>query len=392
MERKSPPTFFVFGLSFLVLIFLLSWAAPGIAATNDECLECHSDRTLERTESKGMKEDLYVDEIKFRYSVHHANDVSCIDCHSDIEELNWDNEVPHAISLPVDCTGCHEPEGEAYVDSVHQKAGGKGITIPCYACHGYHYVSYLEADSVYERENEFCLKCHNPNKMHDWLPQKETHFTHVECTVCHALKAPRYVNLRLYDLFQEKFLDGDAFLKALGTDYEGFMPLVDTDGDGKISLTEFDNIVLILRANNVRPTFHGELVVEIVPTVHNVNRGQANRDCEQCHNPTSPFFTDVRISLHHENDTTEHHEVVRAVLSTYYVNHFYALGGTRVRLLDQIGMALVAGGLGVVVCHLTVRIVTAPARRRRKEKEAHSRRRKENEGLGGRRKEKEGHK
>jgi hypothetical protein len=184
------------------------------------------------------------------------------------------------------------------------------------------------------------------------------------------MEAPRHVNLRLYDLLEEKFLGGADMLKALGTDYDGFMPLVDTNGDNIIDVQEFESMVLLFRQNNVRPTFHGELMVEIVPLVHHVNRGKANRDCEQCHVPTSPFFEDVRISFNRDNGTTEHFTVERDVLSTYYVNHFYALGGTRVRILDQIGMAIVAGGLGVVFCHLTARIVTAPARRRRKEKES----------------------
>ncbi len=78
----------------------------------------------------------------------------------------------------------------------------------------------------------------------------------------------------------------------------------------------------------------------------------------------------MRISLNKEDGTTQHHMVTREVLSTYHMNHFYALGGTRVRILDQIGLAMIAAGLGVVVCHLTARIVTAPARRRRKEKES----------------------
>jgi hypothetical protein len=339
---------------------------------NAECMECHSDKSLERDESTGMKADLFIDEYKFNFSIHNVVGVGCVSCHSDIGELDWDSDIPHGVSLPVNCDNCHKNEGEAYVDSVHKKAGGKGITIPCYACHGYHFITHLEADSVEERENGFCLKCHNPNKYHDWLPQKDTHFAFVECTVCHAMEAPRHINLRLYDLYQEKFLNGAELLAALNTDYDGFMALVDTNGDNEIDLVEFENLVLLLRENNVRATFHGELVVEIVPLVHHVNRGKANRDCEQCHMPTSPFFKDVRFSLNKENGTTQHHMVTREVLSTYYVNHFYALGGTRVRLLDQIGMAIVAGGLGVVVCHLMARIVTAPARRRRKEKEGKS--------------------
>ena len=57
---------------------------------------------------------------------------------------------------------------------------------------------------------------------------------------------------------------------------------------------------------------------------------------------------------------------MRDVLETYYVSHFYALGGTRVRVLDKIGFALLAAGAGVVVAHLTARIATIPLRRKKK--------------------------
>jgi predicted CXXCH cytochrome family protein len=337
--------------------------------SNDECMACHSDDTLTRDKSKGMKESLFVDYPKFKYSTHNVNGVGCVNCHSDITELNYDNEVPHGLSLPVNCDNCHKNEGEAYLDSVHKKAGGKGITIPCYACHGYHFISHLESNSVYERENGFCLKCHNPDKFHDWLPQKDTHFSFVECTVCHALDAPRYVSLRFYDLVSEKFLDGDEFLKALNTDYDHFMSLTDTNKDKIINLDEFENMILVLRQRDIIGTFHGEVVVDIVPAVHHVNRGKANRDCERCHNPSSEFFREVNIVLNKPDGTSQINHVAREVLSSYYVNHFYALGGTRVRLLDKIGIALLIGGVCVVAGHLSVRILTAPIRRRRREKE-----------------------
>ena len=372
----------LFSASFIVLFLLFTTASfsqvldrfvppkfTPAEISNDECMECHSDDTLTRSKSTGMKESLYVDYNKFKYSTHNVNEVGCVNCHSDIGELDYDSEIPHGISLPVNCDNCHKNEGEAYLDSVHKKAGGKGITIPCYACHGYHFITHLESNSVYERENGFCLKCHNPDKFHDWLPQKDAHFSFVECTVCHALDAPRYVSLRFYDLVNEKFLDGDEFLKALSTDYDGFMPLVDENKDNIINLEEFENMILLLRQKDILGTFHGEVVVKIVPAVHHVNRGKANRDCEQCHNPTSGFFKDVNIVLNKPDGTSKHNLVDREVLSSYYVNHFYALGGTRVRLLDKIGIALLVGGVGVVVCHLTARILTAPARRRRREKE-----------------------
>ena len=361
-------TCFLVGV-FIAIISSCLIANHAYAIENDECMECHSDDSLERNESEGMKKDLYIDYNRFKYSVHNVNGITCVDCHSDIEELNWDNEVPHPVSLAmVDCEGCHEEQAEAYLDSVHKKAGGKGITIPCYACHGYHFVTHLEADSVFERENKFCLKCHNPDNFHEWLPQKDTHFAFVECAVCHAPESPRYISLRFYDLISKKFLGAKDLLAALDTDYDGFMEKLDQDKDGIISLQELEDMVLLLRQKDIRGTFHGELVLELVPSVHHINRGGANRECEQCHNPQSPFFEEVYISLNREDGTGQRQRVERRVLESYYVNHFYAIGGTRVRYLDKIGLVLIVGGLSVVAGHLLVRIATAPARRKRKVK------------------------
>ena len=128
-------------------------------------------------------------------------------------------------------------------------------------------------------------------------------------------------------------------------------------------------MVLLLRQKGIIGTFHAEVVVDIVPLVHHVNRGQANRDCNQCHNPKSAYFRDVNIVLNKADGTIQYNLVDRAVLSSYYVSHFYAVGGTRIRLLDKIGIALLVGGISVVVVHLTMRIFTAPIRRRRLEKE-----------------------
>lgn len=355
-------------LIFFVLLFSCLLPVLGYATENDECMECHSDDSLARSESEGMKEDLFLDYSKFKFSVHNVNGVTCVDCHADIEELNWDNEVPHKTALEmVNCDECHEEEGEAYLDSVHKKAGGKGITIPCYACHGYHYVTHLEAESVFERENRFCLRCHHPDNFHDWLPQKQTHFDYVECAVCHAPDSPRYIALRFYDLVSNKFFTATELLEALNTDYDGFMDLVDRNKDEIISVDEVENIVFLLRQKDIRGTFHGEVVMEMMPTVHHINRGGANRECEQCHNPESPFFEDVYICLNKDDGTREFFKVERNVLESYYVTHFYAIGGTRVRFIDRIGFALIIGGICVVLGHLSVRLLTAPIRRRKKE-------------------------
>ncbi|MEW6221114.1 MAG: cytochrome c3 family protein [Thermodesulfobacteriota bacterium] len=335
------------------------------ATENSDCLECHSDAGLSRAASEGIKHELFVDSNRFKHSVHNINGIGCVDCHSDLATLNFDNEVPHSTSAePVSCDNCHDAEARAYTNSVHRKASGKGINIPCYACHEYHYTSHLDANSVLERENAFCLKCHNPGKFHDWLPQKETHFAFVECTVCHAPDAPRHINLRFFDLVNNRFLTTPELMTAMGTTPADFLPLVDRNKDQVINAGEFDDMVFLLRQKDVRVTVHGELVIELQPSVHHVNRGVANRECEQCHVPTSPFFEEVRLTLAEPDRTTTHSNVERAVLESYHVSHFYALGGTRIRLLDKIGVGMIAAAAAVVTIHLLARIATIPNRRR----------------------------
>lgn len=356
---------FLSGL-LVLLAFPLCYDAAA-AIDNASCMECHSDQSLVREKSAGMSEQLFVDYSKFKYSVHNINNVACVDCHAGIDHLDEDADVPHDLDLAdVACVACHEEQGLAYENSVHSKAGSKGITIPCHACHGYHYVYRLEGNTVLERENHFCLKCHDPNKFHDWLPQKETHFAHVECTVCHAPEAPRHIHLSFFDLVSGKFLDTKTKLEALNTDLDNFLPMLDKNGDGILNVNEFEDMVLLFRQKNIHGSFRGELLSDLQPIVHHVNRGEANRGCEACHLPNSPFFQDVSIVLDREDGTLLRIPVERAVLESYYLSHFYALGGTRVRVLDKIGIALVAGGILVVFSHLTARVATIGRRRRKK--------------------------
>ena len=362
MKRiKCRKQFWLSGILALLGIGFLSVTASAIE--NSECMRCHSDNTLKRSRSDGMRKELFLDDNKFKFSVHNVNEINCNDCHFDIESLDFVGATPHAVSLnPMQCGDCHVDEADAYINSVHYKAREKGITIPCYACHGYHYVSHLEAESVFDRQNGFCLKCHEPEKFHDWLPQKDIHFSQVECVVCHAPETPRYVNLRLFDLVSQKYLSGGEILEALETDYEGFSTLIDRSGDGIIDTPEFEEMVLKLRLKDVWPSFHGELLIQMTPEMHHVNRGKANSECETCHNPASPFFDEVVISINRDDGTTDTHKVERAVLSTYHLNHFYALGGTRVGLLDKIGLAMLAFAGIFVFGHLALRIATRSAR------------------------------
>ena len=368
MKNLIPPI----GIGLAVALACLAAAPMAGAASieNSECFACHSDESLTRSATEGMNhsrmsEQLFIDETRFNHSVHHNNGIGCVDCHTDITKLDYNQEVPHKKQLDlVNCTMCHEESSNAFKDSVHMKIRGKGITMNCNACHGYHYVTRQESLSVADRTNNGCAKCHNPYQSHDWLPQKNEHFSFVECVVCHVPDAPRHIRLSFFDLMTNKFYSSQEILKILGISESEFRLLLDTDKDEIINVTEFENLELILRQKNVHAIFHAELVAEMHPSVHKINRGQAERDCKTCHSANSPYFDAVTLVLTKDDGSSDHFQVDRAVLESFSLRHFYALGGTRMKLLDKIGFLLLAGGFSVVLGHLAVRIATIPLRRK----------------------------
>ncbi len=113
-----------------VLLFLYG---TSVAQTNEECMECHEDPELTAVVNDTVEVSAFVDIDRYSKSIH--ADFSCIDCHSDIEE------IPHEDDLKkVDCSQCHEDVAQEYSRSIHA-AGHKSIlfhTATCSDCHGKH--------------------------------------------------------------------------------------------------------------------------------------------------------------------------------------------------------------------------------------------------------------
>lgn len=365
-------------VTILHILLICIFPVHAFAIDNDACMACHEDESLERINSHGINDQIYFDYREFQYSIHNINGIGCVDCHTDMTELNMDNDPPHPVeTAQVVCSNCHEEEGENYAHSVHFLASKKGINIQCNACHGYHFVKSLANKPVLERENGSCLKCHDPFSFHNWLPQKESHFTYVECTVCHAPDAPRHIHLRLYDLVDKTFTTPEKILTALDTDQNSFMSLLDADESGSLSRKEFENMVFILRRKGIHATFHGELLSEHEALIHQVSKAAAQRNCEDCHLPASPFFDAVTLFFVHEDGTFDHFVVDRDVLETYTLSNFYMPGGTRIRELDIIGVFLIIGAVLGISGHQIGRIVTLPIRRKRNENETADKNKKE---------------
>ncbi len=118
----------------LVLLAATSVVARAANNNNEDCLACHSDRSL-TAKRGGRTVSLFVEGKRFAGSVHGS--LACTDCHADLAG----KELPHSTPLKrVDCGSCHAEEGEQHAKSLHGRAVAKGDPLAprCVTCHGNH--------------------------------------------------------------------------------------------------------------------------------------------------------------------------------------------------------------------------------------------------------------
>lgn len=133
-------------------------AAP--ALKDSDCLDCHSDKSLYKTNAAGKSISLFVDRAKLTASAHATN--SCISCHTGVTAKHPDD---NKAFQPVNCANCHQRQTESYESSVHGLAlkSGEAGAATCQDCHDSHEVlpSSSPASPLYfTRQAETCGKCH----------------------------------------------------------------------------------------------------------------------------------------------------------------------------------------------------------------------------------------
>jgi cytochrome b subunit of formate dehydrogenase len=206
-----------------VLLFSLGLAALAAAAApapkprpNSDCLECHGDKTLSKTNATGKAVSLFVDNARYTNSVHRTN--ACLSCHSDISEKHPDDNL---AAKAVDCARCHPYQSETYKGSAHMVAlkAGKTSSATCVDCHGKHdIVSHFQPNSpLYfknlsktcgechpevseqvqqsvhgksvaqgHREAATCIDCHSEHKIEDLRKASSLKISEEICSKCHA--------------------------------------------------------------------------------------------------------------------------------------------------------------------------------------------------------------
>ena len=325
-------------------LLVLALAAAPAAAGGEECLACHAQPGLTKTLDKGDVLQLHVPADAFAGSVHAP--LGCTGCHAGVDlkkhpatTRKFDTARNYAMQASEACKSCHEPIFEAYLKSTHGTARHAGAPI-CSDCHKPHEVTH----TALAAPKDTCMTCHTGaiTAHQRWLPNAAHHFEVVSCAACHSPGAQKKVDLRLYD--------------ASGNELRTGAPV-----PGKGPLDE-KQLAQYMRgaSRDAKVTLVGRLEVTDGAQLHAIGAGAgAIKDCTTCHRKGAEAFQTVTLSvLEPDGRRTRyaaHANVLQAPTSVDSVRGFYAIGGTRIQLLDIVLGLMVLGGISGPLLHFLIR-------------------------------------
>lgn len=404
----------------------VSFAADGELAKEElACLSCHDKPNIDKKLGNGEVLSLRISTKGFIASAH--GETSCTDCHSGLDDKNhgkvktdiksrhdytaeqqdvcrdchkakysqYDDSVHAALvkegseKAPL-CSNCHDPHTQPLVKNIDAKAvppcakcheaiykassqdvhgqerAAKGKAAPtCFDCHHAHDVKAASAGSGVK---DACLSCHKEAEAQhrDWLPNAGRHFAAISCPACHAPDAQRRVNLRLYD--------GDKNLQmAEKSGVPQFMRLVDA-ADGKDVGLDERALWSLLKdlsqgGGGNQTVLRGRLEVRSGVQAHQITeKGRAIKNCNFCHQQGATPFQSVTLTMAGPDGRPLRHGVQKDVLSSLTaidsVRGFYAIGSTRIKLLDILLVMVVLGAACVPIGHMTIKRLFKGVRQR----------------------------
>lgn len=390
--------------------------AQAVSEADQKCLSCHSAAGMEKKLEDGDTIDLQIAAEPFAKSVH--SPVGCNGCHADVKlgehppadkkiadarsySVNsiqlcrqchadmfdqWQNSIhatlvkggnsaapictdchtPHAVmkgaaasldALP--CKNCHSEIYKSYLGSVHAKsrqASKESFAPLCAGCHTAHEVKPTAVGKASDGPEGACRGCHSGvlDEHRKWLPNAALHFDVVSCPACHVPSAQRRVDLLLIDA---------KSAQARGSEQAG-VPLLDASdrSNGKgIDAQALWNLLNVLNRSGMasKTIVRGRLEAADGPQKHELaDKTKAISDCHTCHSAGAKAFQSVTVSLAGPDGRRVNYgaspDILSSPISVDAVSGFYAIGGTRIQILDVLLILAIIGGLGVGVGHLAL--------------------------------------
>jgi hypothetical protein len=385
------------------------------------CLDCHAKPGFRKTLANGKSLSLYIAPQEFAESTHNAS--GCEACHSDIDvKTHSKQDKPiaskHAMSLELmeTCRDCHKKTVKLYEDSVHaaqvqagsdkaplcsdchnphatrsvKSAGGHSESVLCEQCHKG--VAQAFATSVHGQSGDEALACKDCHRTHNvkaaslgdamkgqclschretvtthaqWLPNTERHLEAISCPACHTPGTTRRVNLRIY----EGAAPHQAAEKVGVPQFVRLARTADPEGDGIDGRALWSLLKDFNRDGSQSRTFvRGRLEVQTGIESHSLAlKAQALKDCSTCHRQGAKSFQSVTVSMAGPDGRPLRHGASAGMLSSIEsigsVSGFYAIGSTRIGLLDTMLVMALAAGILIPGAHLVVKLMVSRKRK-----------------------------
>lgn len=310
----------------------------------DACTTCHKKNVAD------FKDSIHAHLVK----AGDEKSPTCSDCHNSHTQI--DVKIVQPIAN-VPCAECHKEIFKAYSGDVHGlERVAKGKTAPlCADCHGSHKV---QAASLGGGIKDSCISCHKDSvaKHEVWLPNAGRHFEAISCPVCHAPDAQRRVNLRLVDS-----KDKLQIKETHGVPQFERLTLAANTSGGSLDEKELSRF---LKEFNVEQSagkaiLNGRLEVRSGVQAHQLSvKEKAIKDCRVCHEAGATPFQSVVLTMAGPDGRPLRHGVEKEVLNSLTaigsLRGFYAIGSTRIQLLDYLLVLVLLGVLCVPVAHYSV--------------------------------------
>jgi mono/diheme cytochrome c family protein len=376
---KAQP-FLVSALSVLTLLAMGAFApssasdsaagsnasTEALSADDRQCLACHGQEGLSKRFGADTERPLLVDGQAFAGSAHAS--IGCAGCHGEVDLTKHPGDDRAAAAKFASwrefaqaqargCRNCHETIADAWATSAHGRAA-QGAGPNCSTCHLAHDVSPTAGGT---RLREACLDCHqDATAAHEtWLPNTKIHFAAVSCAACHSPDAGKNIDLRLFDPVARKVVGTPASPAAL------------TEAGDATTPIDARRLARLLRGLDSeqapgRLVLRGWIQVSNTADSHRLHeRGKALKDCAACHSKDADTFRSVTLSLIGPDGRRARFaaqpDVLHNARSLDSLAGFYAIGGTRIGLMDTLLALALLAGISAPLIHLVLRRVLRAA-------------------------------